>query len=115
MAVQPSNSEAFMAELKGGFADQDIKKHKFEMQDGSLAATGYVLAQTMTGRVLLPLSVKLKAETLNPKILRSLLNKLRVETFNPKTCSLFQTRSGPNPCWSVTLTLLCVMNAAWNA
>ena len=38
-----------MADLNAAFADQDVKKHKFEVQDGYLAAAGYVLAQSMTG------------------------------------------------------------------
>ncbi len=49
LAVKPATAEGFLTELIGAFADHDIKKHKFEMQDGYLAATGYVLAQTMTG------------------------------------------------------------------
>ena len=49
LAAQPATTQVFLTELAGGFADQDIKKHKFEMQDGYLAATGYVLAQSMTG------------------------------------------------------------------
>ena len=52
LAVQPSAAEAFLSELQDGFADQDIKKHKFEVQDGYLAATGYVLAQARTGATL---------------------------------------------------------------
>lgn len=51
LAVQLPHAEAFMAELNTGFADHDIKKHKFELQDGYLAATGYILAQSMTGRM----------------------------------------------------------------
>ena len=49
LAVLPTTAEAFLAQLIAGFADHDVKKHKFEMQDGYLAATGYVLAQAMTG------------------------------------------------------------------
>lgn len=51
LAVQPSQVEVFLTDLISGFADQDIKKHKFELQDGHLAATGYVLAQSMTGEI----------------------------------------------------------------
>lgn len=51
LAVSPATVEAFLTELVAGFADGDIKKHKFEVQDGYLAATGYVLAQSMTGDV----------------------------------------------------------------
>ena len=51
LAVRPATVEAFLTELVAGFADGDIKKHKFEVQDGYLAATGYVLAQSMTGEV----------------------------------------------------------------
>lgn len=51
LAVSPATVEAFLTELVAGFADGDIKKHKFEVQDGYLAATGYVLAQSMTGEV----------------------------------------------------------------
>lgn len=50
LAVQPPHTEAFLTDLITGFADHDVKKHKFELQDGYLAATGYVLAQSMTGR-----------------------------------------------------------------
>lgn len=53
LAVQPSHAEGFMTDLIAGFADHAVKKHKFELQDGYLAATGYVLAQSMTGRVAL--------------------------------------------------------------
>ena len=49
LAVQPPQAEAFLTDLISAFADQDVKKHKFELQDGHLAATGYVLAQAMTG------------------------------------------------------------------
>ena len=49
LAVKPAAVQAFLVELQEGFSDQDIKKHKFEVQDGHLAATGYVIAQTMTG------------------------------------------------------------------
>ena len=49
LAVQPPHAEGFMTDLITGFADHDVKKHKFELQDGYLAATGYVLAQSMTG------------------------------------------------------------------
>ena len=51
LAVSPATVQAFLTELLAGFADGDIKKHKFEVQDGYLAATGYVLAQSMTGEV----------------------------------------------------------------
>ena len=50
LAADSKAAEAYLTGLIGGFADQDIKKHKYEMQDGYLGATGYVLAQTMTGK-----------------------------------------------------------------
>ncbi|KAL3147888.1 hypothetical protein ABBQ32_002606 [Trebouxia sp. C0010 RCD-2024] len=50
LAVRPSQAETFLTDLTSAFADQDLKKHKFELQDGHLAATGYVLAQSMTGQ-----------------------------------------------------------------
>ena len=31
------------------FSDGDLKKHKFEEQDGVMAAAGYILAQSLTG------------------------------------------------------------------
>lgn len=49
-AVQPAATEQLLQELLSGFADQDIKKHKFELQDGYICATGYVLAQCKTGQ-----------------------------------------------------------------
>ena len=49
LAVKPESAEAFLTELIAGFGDHDIKKHKFEVQDGYLGGTGYVLAQAVTG------------------------------------------------------------------
>lgn len=49
LAVKPESAEAFLTELIAGFGDHDVKKHKFEVQDGYLGGTGYVLAQAMTG------------------------------------------------------------------
>lgn len=49
-AVKPAGAEQLLQELLAGFADQDIKKHKFELQDGCMSATGYVLAQCKTGQ-----------------------------------------------------------------
>ena len=48
-AVSPAATEQLLEELQAGFADHDVKKHKFELQDGNMAATGYILAQCMTG------------------------------------------------------------------
>ncbi|DBB07277.1 TPA: hypothetical protein ACH3X3_008782 [Trebouxia sp. C0006] len=50
LAVKPESAEAFLTELIAGFGDHDVKKHKFEVQDGYLGGTGYVLAQAMTGQ-----------------------------------------------------------------
>ena len=50
-AVQPAAAEQMLQELLSGFSDQDIKKHKFELQDGYMAATGYILAQCLTGQL----------------------------------------------------------------
>ncbi len=55
LAVKPESAEAFLTELIAGFGDHDVKKHKFEMQDGYLGGTGYVLAQAMTGNPSFPL------------------------------------------------------------
>ena len=49
-AVSPWDAEQLLEELQQGYSDQDIKKHKFELQDGSIAATGYILAQCFTGQ-----------------------------------------------------------------
>lgn len=49
LAVQPVKVEAFLAELLEAFAEMDIKKYKFEVQDGFLAAAGYIMAQSMAG------------------------------------------------------------------
>lgn len=48
-AVQSSAVEQLLGELQQGFADLDVKKHKFELQDGHIAATGFILAQCLTG------------------------------------------------------------------
>ena len=45
--------EQLLGELQQGFADLDIKKHKFELQDGHIAATGYILAQCLTGQAMI--------------------------------------------------------------
>ncbi len=55
LEVKPESAEAFLTELIAGFSDHDIKKHKFEVQDGYLGGTGYVLAQAMTGNCSFPL------------------------------------------------------------
>jgi hypothetical protein len=55
LAVKPESAEAFLTELIAGFDDHDVKKHKFEVQDGYLGGTGYVLAQAMTGNLPFPL------------------------------------------------------------
>ena len=54
LAVKPESAEAFLTELIAGFADHDVKKNKFEVQDGYLGGTGYVLAQAMTGNIPFP-------------------------------------------------------------
>lgn len=54
LAVKPESAEAFMTELIAGFGDHDVKKNKFEVQDGYIGGTGYVLAQAMTGDVPFP-------------------------------------------------------------
>ena len=66
LAVKSAAVEAFLADLQEGFSDQDIKKHKFEVQDGYIAATGYVLAQTMTGIFIATFSCSGPAQQLTP-------------------------------------------------
>ncbi len=48
-ALTAEAAQALLEDIEASFRDGDLKKHKFEEQDGAMAAAGYVLAQSLTG------------------------------------------------------------------
>ena len=48
-ALTAEAAQALLEDIVASFNDGDLKKHKFEEQDGAMAAAGYILAQRLTG------------------------------------------------------------------
>ena len=49
-ALTAAAAQALLEDIVASFSAGDLKKHKFEEQDGAMAAAGYILAQSLTGK-----------------------------------------------------------------